>query len=566
MSDHGRVVRRMMAAALVLSAVCGLGCAALGRMRGTSPELRAELGTHRTSHDSGLARFMFDDFGALDTHALETFATPWKLYSTALLMAEAPRLGLHIDAGSLQPILEQYGFLFPDSIGNWDPAAGPVPRIVGPLGLTRAKIHGVLPGLQLEVANTGCTSCHGGVLYDAAGEPTRTAWLGLPNTSLDLDAYAAAVFTALVGGMKDQRRLLATMRHVYPQMSWAERFTYEHVVFPRVRRQLRIIIAARNRALVFDSGGPGISNGVAALKFQLGLIPGNGFATNERAFVSIPDLSSRGFRTSLLCDGADAVRGDRHFVPVERVGATAEQEARLADIVAFFTVGTAGNDPATAERMIPRFREVMRALYRYEAPPFPGPVDTALAARGAGVFDSRCAGCHGSYALQGSRARLHRYPNRLVPANVIGTDSVRWMAIDDAVLGWTSKHPEHPFVRRVDAIRTNGYVPPILTGVWATAPYLHNGSVPTLWDLMHPENRPAKFELGGHRLDFRRMGIALEPGSDGVWRYPGGYRPFSRPMVFDCSQPGRSNHGHELPFSDMSESDKLALLEYLKRL
>lgn len=555
-----------MAAALILGALGSVGCATLSRMSGASPELRAQLGSGKAGYEPGLARFTFDDFGTLNTHTLETFASPWKLYSTALLMSEAPRLGLPIEAASLRPVLEQFGFLFPDSIGNWDPKAGPTPRITGALGLTHGTTHGVLPGLKLEVANTGCASCHGGALYDAAGARTRTAWLGLPNTSLDLEGYSGAVFTALKQAVRDEKRLLRTMQQVYPRMGWGERFVYRHSIFPRLRRELPKIVAARDRALVFNNGGPGITNGVAALKVQLGLIPGREFAANEMAITSIPDLSNRAFRTSLLFDGTYAVRGDPHFAPMDRARATPEHAERLAEIVAFFTIGTAGNDPATAERMIPRFREVMRALSSYEAPPFPGSVDAALAEHGAEVFASRCSGCHGRYELTGARARLVEYPNRLVEAGLIGTDSVRWMALDESVLGWTAKHLDHPFVRHVDAIRTGGYVAPILTGLWATAPYLHNGSVPTLWDLMHPETRPARFELGGHRLDYERMGVALEPGSDGVWRFPRDYEPFSRRSVIDCSQLGRSNRGHEMPFSNMSEADKAAVVEYLKRL
>jgi hypothetical protein len=62
--------------------------------------------------------------------------------------------------------------------------------------------------------------------------------------------------------------------------------------------------------------------------------------------------------------------------------------------------------------------------------------------------------------------------------------------------------------RHVIAANIGGYVAPILNGVWATAPYLHNGSVPTLWHLMHPESRPCRFEVGGHKLDSTKVGIA----------------------------------------------------------
>ena len=61
------LLRRTMAAALIVVALGGIGCAALSRMSGTSPELRAQLGSSRAPYDPGLARFTFDDFGTLNT-------------------------------------------------------------------------------------------------------------------------------------------------------------------------------------------------------------------------------------------------------------------------------------------------------------------------------------------------------------------------------------------------------------------------------------------------------------------------------------------------------------------
>jgi mono/diheme cytochrome c family protein len=561
------VTRQLAAALLVLWALCAAGCAALTNMSGSSRDFALARRTAPPSADLGQARLMFDDFGTLDTYALETVAAPWKLYSTALLLSTAPRLGLPIEHASLRPVLEHFGFLFPESIGNWDEGAGAPPRFTeAPLGMTRGMIHGLLPGPSLEVRNNGCATCHSAPLYDAQGLPTRTAWIGLPSVSIDLEAYASAVFTGLKIGMQDERAFLKTMERVHPDMSWGERFTYRHFIMPRLRRDLPTIVAARDRALAFNNGGPGVTNGVAALKLQLALISKRDYAEQEMALTSIPDLSNRAFRSSVLYDGTYVVRGGTRFHEVKREEATPAQAEDLANIIAFFTLGTAGNDAPTAERMIPRVREVMHWLSRYQPPPFPGPVDGTLAARGRGVFTTRCASCHGHYDDSPSRPHLLDYPNRLVSQAFIGTDSVRWRAVNDTVLHWQATHPGHPFVRHVDAARTGGYVPPILNGLWATAPYLHNGSVPTLWDLLHPESRPARFEVGGHRLDYRRMGIALERGTDGVWRYPAGYTPSSQSVIYDTSQLGRSNRGHEAPLRGMSEEEKSAVLEYLKTL
>ena len=403
----------------------------MSSMSGSSRDLAtAEKGAPKGA-ELGQARLMFDDFGTLDTHALESVAAPWKLYSTALLLSTAPELGLPIEHASIRPALEHFGFFFPDSIGNWDSTAGPPPRFTdAALGQTRAMIHGFIPGPGLEVRNNGCVTCHSAPVYDAAGLPTRTAWIGLPSVSIDLEAYSAAVFKGLKLGMQDEKKFFSEMERVHPNMSWGERYAYRHFVFPRLRRDLPKIVAARGRQ----------------------------------------------------------------------------------------------------------------------------------------VFAGRCARCHGSYEEVAGRPHLIEYPNRLVTQSYIGTDSTRWRSVDDKVLAWQQANPTHPFAKHVDAARTGGYVAPILDGIWATAPYLHNGSVPTLWHLLHPDQRPAKFEVGGHRLDYTRMGIALESGADGVWRYPAGYVARSRSAIYDTSELGKSNRGHEAPLRDLSEDEKSAVLEFLKTL
>ncbi|MGH7741875.1 MAG: hypothetical protein ACRENS_07630 [Candidatus Eiseniibacteriota bacterium] len=552
---------------LVLGSILCAGCGALSGMSGNSQDLTATRKAAPRDADLGQARFLYDDFGALNTHALETVAAPWKLYSTAVLLSTAPALGLPIEHASIRPVLEHFGFMFPDSIGNWDARAGAMPKFSdAAMGQTRAMIHGWIPGIGLEVRNTGCATCHSGALYDANGLATRIAWLGAPSGSVDLEAYSQAVYAGLKLGMQDEKKFFATMEHVHPDMGWGERYAYRHFVMPRLRKGLPEIVKDRDRPLAFNNGGPGLTNGVAALKLQLDLISRRSYSANEMALTSIPELADREFRTSVLYDGTYTPRGDERFADMTRERATPEHAAHLADVIAFFTLGTSGNSPASAEKAIPRVREVMTWVASYRPPAFPGEVDASLAAQGAGLFEQKCSRCHGHYEEREGRPHLIEYPNRLVAQSQIGTDSVRWQAVDEAVMAWQAKNPTHPFSRHVDAARTGGYVPPILTGIWSSAPYLHNGSVPTLWHMMHPGERPAKFEVGGHRLDYSRMGIALEPDSSGVWRYPAGYQARSISSIYDTSLPGRSNRGHEVPFNNMSEDDKRAVLEFLKRL
>lgn len=99
-----------------------------------------------------------------------------------------------------------------------------------------------------------------------------------------------------------------------------------------------------------------------------------------------------------------------------------------------------------------------------------------------------------------------------------------------------------------------------LAGVWATAPFLHNGSVPTLYDLLSPEaDRPTTFLAGSTEFDPVKVGF-LSSADD-----------FSEEertslFLFDTSRPGNANVGHTYPSEPLADEDKYALIEYLKTL
>jgi hypothetical protein len=137
-----------------------------------------------------------------------------------------------------------------------------------------------------------------------------------------------------------------------------------------------------------------------------------------------------------------------------------------------------------------------------------------------------------------------------------------------------------------------GYKPRPLEGVWATPPFLHNGSVPTIYDLLSPaDDRPKRFYVGGREYDPKLVGFQTPLDADEAARLKerGAVEKAPAPVdgefLFDTSQPGNSNHGHE--FNDgyvqwdpakppeaqfqngligpkFTDADKLAVLEYLK--
>ena len=105
--------------------------------------------------------------------------------------------------------------------------------------------------------------------------------------------------------------------------------------------------------------------------------------------------------------------------------------------------------------------------------------------------------------------------------------------------------------------KTYGYANLPLDGLWLRAPYLHNGSVPTLHHLLEPAaQRPQTFYRGNDLIDARNVGFVWDAASDQG-------RSF---FLFDTRVPGNSNEGHDGAAygTTLSDADKEALLEYLK--
>jgi len=102
--------------------------------------------------------------------------------------------------------------------------------------------------------------------------------------------------------------------------------------------------------------------------------------------------------------------------------------------------------------------------------------------------------------------------------------------------------------------KTDGYAATFIDGAWARAPYLHHGSVPTMWDLLQPVSaRPKVFYRGYNVYDPKKLGyISDGPEAEKFFRY-------------DTSVPGNDNAGHEYGTA-LSDADKWALIEYLKTL
>jgi mono/diheme cytochrome c family protein len=179
-------------------------------------------------------------------------------------------------------------------------------------------------------------------------------------------------------------------------------------------------------------------------------------------------------------------------------------------------------------------------------PSYPFAIDRTLAARGEPIWRANCASCH---ATDG--ARLFQ----VVPLAEIGTDPNRVNAVSQAGVDKLNTFSGNGW--QFDNFRkTDGYLASPLDGIWLRAPYLHNGSVPTLRDLLAPAaQRPTTFFRGNDTYDQAGVGYVSTVASEGATTF----------MTFDTHRAGNSNAGHEYG-TQLSEDDRNALLEYLKTL
>jgi len=191
-------------------------------------------------------------------------------------------------------------------------------------------------------------------------------------------------------------------------------------------------------------------------------------------------------------------------------------------------------------------RRVAAFLRRAKPPASPYRPDPAAVDRGHALYANLCADCH---AATGARALM------VIPIEEIQTDRHRidmWTtSARDAYnsyrngYDWNFSHFQ----------KLEGYVAETLDGLWLRAPYLHNGSVPTLADLLEgPQSRPKAFVRGGEVLDPNRGGF-VAPSCDPSRSEKGVF-------CFDTTLPGNANSGHVYG-TDLTAADKADLLAYL---
>jgi mono/diheme cytochrome c family protein len=370
----------------------------------------------------------------------------------------------------------------------------------------------------IGLVGLNCAACHTSTMRASAGAP-RQIVLGMPADGLRLQDYA----NFLRGAGRDPRfnadTLMAAIERRFPHISWGERFLYRHVVIRETKKALHEIdedFAWTDRRPPTGAGRVDTFN---PWKQHFEILTDADTTVGTADFPSIWDQKERK-GLYLHWDGNNNSLSERNLSATLVAGATEDSL-----------------DEDSLERLV-------RWLQTLPAPAFPrNRIDTARAARGEPLYKEHCASCHD---LGGARI------GQVTPLAQIRTDPERLRSFTPELvphMNGIGKGREWAFTHYR---KTQGYANAPLDGIWARAPYLHNGSVPTLRALLFPDERPEVFWTGYDVYDWKDLGFV----SSGPAAERAGFR-------FDTRVRGNGNGGHTYG-SELTPAQREAILEYLK--
>jgi hypothetical protein len=394
-----------------------------------------------------------------------------------------------------------------------------------PVGVSKRNVQGI------DRVFLNCAVCHVGTVRDTADSTPRVI-AGMPANTLDLQAFERFLFNAATSEKFTPERLGAEMKRIGASDDIINRLILRYLAVDIGRRRLLFL---RDRFRFMDrepDAGPGrvdtFNPPKVLLNFRMDLLP-------EREWVGncdLPSIWNQGKRKGMWLHWD----GNNNSV---------EERNRSA---AFGT----GALPPTLDR--PSLRRMEQWLQDAAPLPYPYPIDQTLAARGAPIYRELCARCHGESGTNFAGDLV----GQVTHIRDIRTDPHRLDSYTaELAANQNLLYAGYPADRFRHFRKTFGYANQPLDGLWLRAPYLHNGSVPTLRDLLNPASRrPKAFYRGYDVYDPQNVGfvsdVATEKG-----------RKFFR---YDTALPGNGNAGHEgrAYGTELSPEAKDALIEFLK--
>jgi len=389
-----------------------------------------------------------------------------------------------------------------------------------PLGFSRARVG-------VERISINCGFCHVTTFRRALDAPQEFVVAGASNV---MDIYGYITFlTACARDARFSPDVLLPAMEEEVRLSGLDRLLYRYLIIPSVRTAL--LAQGEDFEWTNKHGrspwGPGRTDPFNPVKFGMLQMPDDGTIGNSD-IMPIWNLDAR-----------NAIRSD---APLHWDGRT--------DSIYEAVLSSALGDGMTAAEYDEQTQESLRrleAFIRRTTPPAsPHRPDTAAVDRGHGVYATHYAECHDP---GGARTAT------LIPVAEVRTDKHRaesWPPAGADAYNAYKAGRDWGF-RRFRS--TGSYLAVPLEGLWLRGPYLHNGSVPTLADLLEPPaQRPVAFIRGGEVLDPDRGGFVAPPCDPA--------NPPEGRFCLDTRLPGNSNAGH-LYGTELQPSEKADLLAYL---
>jgi hypothetical protein len=362
----------------------------------------------------------------------------------------------------------------------------------------------------------------------------------MPSHQLNLQSLFRFVLDCSLDERFTADNVLGRMEQAGRDLSWFDRAAYRYAVIPRTREQT-LQLAQRLALLMGDKvteWGPGrvdTFNPYKGLQFnwQLERLP----LDELSAASDFPSLWNQRPRAGMQLHWD----GNNDSVDERNLSAS---------------LGT-GVTPVTIDHA--RLQRLRNWIWTQPPPQYPYAIDRARAARGQELYRVHCQDCHADDRFKEAsdfKAAQAVGPKigTVVPIEAIGTDPARLNSYTyEFASNQYSLYPDSPY-RFTHFRKTQGYANQPLDGIWARAPYLHNGSVPTLRQLLDaPETRPTQFYRGYDVFDRARVGFVYDVAEENGRRF----------FTFDTTRRGNGNQGHTYG-TNLPPADKDAIVEYLK--
>ncbi len=372
-----------------------------------------------------------------------------------------------------------------------------------------------------ERVTNNCALCHAASYRDSENESPTLVVAG-PSHTANLQGYLRFLSQCANDPRFNADNLLNEIELLY-DLSWLDRALYRFVIIPPLKQ--RIIEQGRHFAWMNQPGLPdwlrGRDDSMNLSKYSLlQLADDNTFGPVDMP--SIWNLNK--FQKGMSLNWSGAATVPRTVIIDSALGLGASLEAPFLEHVKWL-------------------EEYLRPL---PAPKYPFALNAVLVAQGRIVFDAQCAQCH-----NGLRT------GTAVPLEEIGTDRSyfdtwnKHAAIAANLKVKTLGIEREPMVEQA----LIGYVAVHLDGLWLRAPYLHNGSVPTLRELLEPAAKRSKIFYRGYDVyDAVNVGFVVQ-----------GENAQRVGSKLDVSMRGNGNQGHVYG-ATLKPAEKEALLEYLKTL